>query len=153
MPKIDVSAIPEQRGSSGYPQPFRKLVEGRIRKRLGDAGELTQFGVNLCRLKPGAATSQRHWHTAEDELVYMLEGEAVLVENEGETVLRPGDVATFKAGVRNGHHILNRSDHDVLLLEVGTRSLNDSGEYSDIDMKFVMEDGIDRYLHKDGTPY
>ena len=153
MPKVDVAAIEEQRGSSGYPAPFRKLVEGRIRKRLGDAGGLTQFGVNLCRLAPGAASSQRHWHDQEDELVYMLEGEAVLVEDGSETVLKPGDVATFKAGVRNGHHIVNRSDRDALLLEVGTRSLNDHGEYSDIDMKFVMEDGVDRYLHKDGTPY
>jgi uncharacterized cupin superfamily protein len=153
MPKIDIAAIPEENGSTGYPVPFRSLVEGRIRKRLGDAGGLTQFGVNLCRLRPGAASSQRHWHTSEDELVYMLEGEAVLIEDAGETVLKPGDVATFKAGVRNGHHIVNRSDRDVLLLEVGTRSLNDSGEYSDIDMKFVMEDGVDRYLHKDGTPY
>jgi uncharacterized cupin superfamily protein len=152
MPKIDISAIPEQR-ASGYPPPFDELVRGRFRKRLGDAGGLTQFGVNLCRLAPGSASSQRHWHTAEDELVYMLEGEAVLVEDEGETVLRPGDAATFKAGVRNGHHIVNRSDRDVLLLEIGTRSLNDYGEYSDIDMKFEMKDGVDRYLHKDGTPY
>jgi len=105
------------------------------------------------RLQPGAASSQRHWHAREDELVYMLEGEAVLVEDGDETVLRPGDVATFKAGIRNGHHIVNRSDRDVVFLEVGTRSLNDHGEYPDIDLKFVMENGEDRYLHKDGTPY
>lgn len=153
MPKIDVAAIPEQRGSTGYPEPFRKLVEGRFRKRLGDAGGLTQFGVNLCRLAPGAASSQRHWHAEEDELVYMLEGEAVLIENDGETVLRSGDVATFKAGVRNGHHIVNRSSRDALLLEVGTRSVKDHGEYPDMDLKFVIEDGEDRYLHRDGTPY
>jgi uncharacterized cupin superfamily protein len=153
MPKVDIAALPEQRGSSGYPEPFRKLVEGRFRKRLGDAGGLTQFGVNLCRLAPGSASSQRYWHTAEDEMVYILEGEVVLVEDGGETALKAGDAATFRAGVRNGHHIVNRSDRDVLLLEIGTRSLNDYGEYSDIDMKFEMKDGVDRYLHKDGTPY
>jgi len=152
MPKIDIDAIPEQR-ASGYPKPFDELVKGRFRKRLGDAGGLTQFGVNLCRLEPGSASSQRHWHTTEDELVYMLQGEAVLIEDDGETVLHTGDAATFKAGSRNGHHIVNRSDRDVLLLEIGTRSEADYGEYPDIDLKFVYENDVDRYLHKDGSPY
>jgi uncharacterized cupin superfamily protein len=129
------------------------LVQGRFRKALGDAGGLTQFGVNLCRLAPGAASSQRHWHENEDELIYVLDGELTLVEDGGESVLRAGEAATFRAGVRNGHHLVNRSDRDALLLEIGTRSLNDRGEYPDIDLKFVCEDGVSRYLHKDGTPY
>lgn len=152
MPKIDISAIPEHT-ATGYPAPFDEIVRGRVRKRLGNAGNLTQFGVNLCRLAPGSASSQRHWHEEADELVYMLEGEAVLIEDDGETVLRPGDAATFKAGVANGHHLVNRSDRDALFLEVGTRSANGRGEYSDIDMQVVTEDGGSRFLHKDGTPY
>ena len=152
MPKIDVGKLVEV-NSTGYPPPFNELVKGRFRKRLGDAGGLTQFGVNLCRLEPGAGSSQRHWHDGEDELVYMLEGEAVLIEDEAEAVLRPGDVATFKAGVANGHHIVNRSARDCLFLEIGTRTLNDRGDYSDIDMHVVTENGKARYLHKDGTPY
>lgn len=152
MPRIDVARIPEV-NSTGYPSPFDRLVTGRFRKRLGNAGGLTQFGVNICRLAPGAASSQRHWHAAEDELVYMLEGEAVLIEEGGEVVLRPGDAATFKAGVPDGHHLLNRSDRDCLFLEIGTRSLNDRGEYPDIDLKFEAEGRAVRYLHRDGTPY
>jgi uncharacterized cupin superfamily protein len=152
MPKLDLSAV-EEVCATGYPPPFDQLVKGRFRKRLGDAGGLTQFGVNLCRLEPGSASAQRHWHTKEDELVYILEGEVVLIEDEGETVLRAGDAATFKAGVANGHHLLNRSKRDALLLEIGTRDPNDRGTYPDIDLTFVAEDGLDRFLHKDGTPY
>ena len=152
MPKIDIASVPES-NTTGYPEPFRALVGGRFRKRLGDAGGLTQFGVNLCRLAPGAASAQRHWHEKEDELVYVLEGEVVLIEDEGETLLRPGDAAAFKAGVANGHHLVNRSGRDALILEIGTRDPNDRGEYPDIDLKFVSENGVDRYLHKDGAPY
>lgn len=152
MPKIDVAAVPEQ-GGTGYPPPFDQITKGRFRKRLGNAGGLTQFGVNLCRLEPGSGSAQRHWHDNEDELVYVLEGEVVLVEDEGETVLRPGDAATFKAGVANGHHLVNRSDRDALFLEVGTRQSDGRAEYSDIDMQVVTKDRVSRYLHKDGTPY
>jgi len=152
MPKIDIAAIREI-STTGYPPPFDVITRGRFRKRLGDAGGLTQFGVNLCRLAPGAGSSQRHWHEEADELVFMLEGEAVLIEDEGETVLKPGDAATFKAGVAIGHHIVNRSDHDALFLEMGTRRRDDRAEYSDIDMQALVEDGVTRYLHKDGTPY
>jgi uncharacterized cupin superfamily protein len=152
MPKVDIAAIREI-NATGYPPPFDVIAKGRFRKRLGDAGGLTQFGVNLCRLAPGAGSSQRHWHEEADELVFMLEGEAVLIEDEGETVLKPGDAATFKAAVANGHHIVNRSDRDALFLEIGTRSRDDRAEYSDIDMQAVVESGATRYLHKDGTPY
>ena len=152
MPKIDIAGLPEL-NSTSYPAPFAELVSGRFRKRLGDAGGLTQFGVNLCRLQPGAATAQRHWHEKEDELVFVLQGELVLIEDEGETALRAGDAAAFKAGIRNGHHLVNRSDRDALLLEIGARDPNDRGEYPDIDLVFVCEDGVDRFLHRDGTPY
>ena len=152
MPKVDMAAIREI-NTTGYPPPFDAIARGRFRKRLGDAGGLTQFGVNLCRLAPGAGSSQRHWHEEADELVFMLEGEAVLIEDEGETVLKPGDAATFKAGVANGHHIVNRSDRDALFLEIGTRSPEGRAEYPDVDMLVVTENGVSRYLHKDGTPY
>ncbi len=152
MPKIDIAALTEE-NSTGYPAQFAGLVAGRFRKRIARVGGLTQFGVNLCRLAPGAASSQRHWHKAEDELVFVLQGEATLVEDEGETILKPGDAAAFKAGVPNGHHIINRSGRDILILEIGTRSQNDSGEYPDIDLAFINDDGAVRYLRKDGTPY
>lgn len=152
MPKIDIAALPET-NRTGYPEPFRDLVAGRFRKRLGAAGGLTQFGVNLCRLAPGAATAQRHWHEKEDEFVYVLDGEVVLIEDDGETVLGAGAAAAFKAGARNGHHCVNRSGRDALLLEIGTRDPGDSGEYPDLDMIFACEDGAVRFLHRDGTPY
>src|SRR4051812_6590050 len=132
MPKIDIAAITEQ-NSTGYPEPFRALVKGRFRKRLGDAGGLTQFGVNLCRLAAGSASSQRHWHSHEDEFVYVLDGELTLVEDGGETILRAGDAAAWKAGATNGHHLVHRSNRDALLLEIGSRDPRDSGAYSDID--------------------
>jgi uncharacterized cupin superfamily protein len=152
VPKIDIDAIAWKKGSS-YPEPFRQLVAGRMRKRLGDAGGLTQFGVNLTRLAPRSASSQRHWHENEDELVFILEGDAWLVEDGGETLLRAGDAAAFKAGVPNGHQLVNRSDGDVVLLEIGTRATNERGHYADIDMTVVTDDAGSRFTHKDGSPY
>jgi uncharacterized cupin superfamily protein len=152
MPKIDIKAIPVRTGSA-YPRPLRGLVEGRARQALGDAGGLTQFGVNLTRLKPGAASAHRHWHEVEDELVYVLEGELVLVEDEGETVLKAGEAAAFKAGVANGHHLVNKSTRDALLLEIGTRSPRERAHYSDVDL--LAEKGAEgyRFTHKSGEPY
>jgi len=152
MPKIDIDKIPLDT-KTNYPDPFWKAVEGRQRKRLGNAVGLDQFGVNLTRLKPGAASSQRHWHEHEDELIYMLEGELVLCEDEGETVLKPGDAAGFKAGARNGHCLINRSSSDAVYLEVGTRAARERAEYSDIDMKVERDEKGARYLHKNGEPY
>jgi uncharacterized cupin superfamily protein len=152
MPKIDVDGLRIESGS-GYPEPFRKVVEGRSRKRLGNAAGLTQFGVNLTTLKPGAASALRHWHAAEDEFVYMLIGEVVLCEDGGETVLRPGDAAGFKAGVANGHCLVNRSDRDAVYLEVGTRAVRETAEYPDIDMCAEKDEKGFRYLHKSGEPY
>jgi uncharacterized cupin superfamily protein len=135
---------------SSYPSPFDEPCRGRKNIRLGAAAGLTQFGVNLTRLPPGAWSSQRHWHRLEDEFVYVLEGEAVLVTDEGEQRMGPGDCAGFKAGTGNAHHFQNRSDADAVLLTVGSRLAEDSGEYADIDMVFHRSRG---YAHKDGTPY
>jgi uncharacterized cupin superfamily protein len=152
MPKIDIDKLPLDR-SSGYPPPFNKAVEGRARKRLGRAAGLTQFGVNLCTLEPGAASSQRHWHEEEDELVYVLEGELVLCEDGGETTLKAGEAAAWKAGVANGHCLVNRSDRVAVFIEVGTRAPAERGHYSDIDMKVVRDAAGARYTRKDGTPF
>jgi uncharacterized cupin superfamily protein len=152
MPKFDLENISEK-GGTGYPPEYAAITNGRFRKRLGDAGCLTQFGVNICRIEPGSGSSIRHWHHNEDELVYMLSGEAVLIENEGETVLRPGDVATFKSGVANGHNIINRGTVDALFLEVGTRASEDVAEYPNIDLRAEKTAGVIRFTHKDGSPY
>ena len=150
MPKIDIDKAPTRFGSA-YPPPFDEPCRERKRWQLGDAAGLDQFGVNLMRLAPGAWTSQRHWHTHEDEFVWIVEGEVVLVEDGGETVLRAGDCAGFKAGVENGHHIVNRSSREAVLLEVGTRAPEtDEAYYSDLDMT-VGVDGV--YRRRDGAPY
>jgi uncharacterized cupin superfamily protein len=149
--RIELTKIPVKTGS-GYPAPFDLPCAARARQRLGDAAGLTDFGVNLLRLPPGAWSSQRHWHSAEDEFVYIVEGELVLVTDAGEELLRPGDCAGFKAGVKDGHHLQNRSDRDAILLEVGSRRVaEDEGEYPDIDMRFLKND--EGYVHRDGTLY
>ena len=152
MPKIDIGKIAIDT-STGYPSPFNKAVEGRSRKRLARAAGLTHFGVNICTLKPGAASSQRHWHEDEDELVYVLEGEVVLREDGGETVLKPGDAAAWKAGVANGHCLINRSDRDAVFIEVGTRAPSERAHYSEIDMMVVRDEKGARYTKKNGEPY
>jgi uncharacterized cupin superfamily protein len=149
--RIDSHGVPVSVGS-GYPSPFHAACAGRERARLGDLAGLTDFGVNLMRLRPGVWSSQRHWHSAEDEFVYILEGEVVLVTDAGVETLRAGDCAGFKAGVKDGHHLQNRSRADALVLEIGSRKeQEDEGEYSDIDMRFLKADG--GYAHKDGRPY
>ncbi len=152
MKKIDIDAAPTRFGT-GYPPPFDAICAGRRRWKLGDAAGLTQFGVNLLRLPPGQWSSQRHWHLAEDEFVMVLEGEGVLVTDDGEETLGPGDCAGFKAGEPNGHHIQNRSDLELVLLEIGTRAApgEDAGTYPDIDL--VLPKGQSLYFHRDGTPY
>jgi uncharacterized cupin superfamily protein len=152
MPKIDIAKVPVD-SRTNYPEPFNRAVEGRLRRRLGNAAGLDQFGVNLTTLKPGSATALRHWHEKEDELVYILEGEVVLIEDAGETLLKRGDAAGFKADVRNGHHLVNKSKSDAVLLEIGTRSKNERAEYADIDMQVIRDESGFRYLHKDGKPY
>jgi uncharacterized cupin superfamily protein len=151
MPKLDLNKIPQRTGTN-YPAEFAEHMKGRIRQALGDAGGLTQFGVNLLQLPPGGWSAQRHWHSHEDEFVYIVSGEVVLVTNEGEQVIHAGDCAAFPAGVANGHHLVNRSGSVAICLEVGTRDpKQDRVDYPDIDM--VCEPGRDGYFHRDGTPY
>ncbi len=143
--------LPARTGSD-YPAPHNAPCLARVRRALGDAFGLSQFGVNLLDLPPGTWSSQRHWHEREDEFVYVLEGEVVLVTDEGETVLTPGMTAGFRAGSGNGHHLVNRSDRTVRVLEVGTRSVEEVAHYSDIDM-MVREDASGwGYFTKDGRP-
>ena len=148
MPKLDLETI-EKTNRTGYPAPFDKQVAGRWYRRLAPAGGLTDFGVSQVTLRPGAWSSQRHWHNGEDEFLVMISGEAVLVEDEGRTVLRAGDCAAFAKGNTNGHHLRNESDSDCVFVVVGGGT-NTGGGYSDIDMMFTPEG---TYVHKDGTPY
>jgi uncharacterized cupin superfamily protein len=152
MPKIDIGKA-KVRTASFYPQPWRAVTDGREKTMLGDVAGLTQFGVNLTRLKPGAASSLRHWHEAEDELVYVLEGEMILIEDGGETVLRPGDAAGFKAGVANGHQLVNRSQHDALYLEIGTRAPRERAHYADVDLVVDRDERGARFSRRSGEPY
>jgi uncharacterized cupin superfamily protein len=149
MKKIDIAVAPQRKGS-GYPAPYDAPCRERVRHALGDAAALTQFGVNRLRLAPGVWSSQRHWHSAEDEFVYVLQGEVVLVTDGGEEVLRPGDCAGFKAGDADGHQLQNRGNVDALILEIGSRRpQEDVVEYPDIDLRW----GASGKTHKDGTPY
>jgi uncharacterized cupin superfamily protein len=148
MPKINLDAIP-QTNATGYPAPFDREVEGRWYRRLAPVAGLTDFGASHVVLKPGAWSSQRHWHDGEDEMVVMIAGEAVLVDDEGETVLRPGDCAAWAKGSTNGHHLVNRSDTDCVFVAIGG-GVRTGGGYSDIDMMFT---GDGRYTRKDGTDY
>ncbi|HEU4653653.1 MAG TPA: cupin domain-containing protein [Steroidobacteraceae bacterium] len=150
MPKIDIASVPVRVGT-GYPDPFNAACEGRTRKRLGDAGGLLDFGVNLMTLPPGKWSSQRHWHSHEDEFVYVLEGELTLVEDDGETILRAGDCAAFPKNTGNGHHLQNRSSTMAVYLEVGSRSGEDLTTCSDVDVMSHARDGT--FVHKDGSAY
>ena len=149
--RIDLNALPVVTGSR-YPAPFDAPCVARTKRRLGDAAGLTDFGVNLLRLPPGAWSSQRHWHSAEDELVFILEGEVTLVTDAGEETLKAGDCAGFKAGVPDGHHLQNRSQRDAVVLEIGSRKVaGDEADYPDIDLRFLKERA--GFAHKDRTPY
>ena len=150
MPKIDVSSVPARKGT-GYPPQFNAPCAERVRQRLGDAGGLKDFGINLMHLPPGNWTSQRHWHSHEDEFVYVLDGELTLVEDAGETPLRAGDCAAFAKNSGNGHHLINKSNAMATYLEVGSRRREDVTTCSDIDMMSANADG--RFTRKDGTPY
>lgn len=154
MPKIDTASAPQGAGSR-YPSPFHEPCKRRTWLRLADAAGLTQLGVNQVSLAPGVWSSQRHWHTHEDEFVYVLAGEVVLVADQGEQTLHPGDCAGFKAGDPNGHCFQNRSNEDATLLVVGSRHNEDRGEYPDIDLACAAGrySGKADFRHKDGTPY
>ena len=145
-PALPVDDLPVRTGS-GYPSPHDVPCRQRRRRALGDAFDLSQFGVNLLELPPGAWSSQRHWHERQDEFVYVLEGEITLVTDEGETELKPGMFAGFRAGVANGHHLANRSNAVARVLEVGTRTAEETAHYSDIDLMYREGEG---YLTRDG---
>lgn len=147
--KIDVGLAKAVTGS-GYPAPYGVPCKERFRRRLAEAAGLAQFGVNLTRLPAGAWSSQRHWHALEDEFIYVLEGELVLVTDDGEEILRAGDCAGFKSGIPDGHHLQNRSDKDALYLEVGSRHPQEEVVYPDIDLAIKNGAG---FRHRDGKPY
>ncbi len=149
---IDPAAIAPRLGSA-YPAPYTAVVEGREKHVLGDEVGLTQFGVNLTRLKPGAVSALRHWHEHEDEFVYVLEGEITLVTDSGAQILSPGAAAGFPAGRADGHHLVNRGAADAVYLEIGGRHPNEQAHYPDDDLHLRIVDGKPRFFHKDGTPY
>jgi len=149
MPKIDIDAV-EQTSYTGYPEPYARDVAGRHHRNLAAAAGLTDFGMRHVELEPGAWSSQRHWHVGEDEVVVMIEGEAALIEDGGETVLRAGDCAAFPMGVENGHHLVNRSAKRCLFVAFGRNSGTDC-HYPDVDLH--VDGPTDRYFHKDGRPY
>lgn len=151
-PAIAATAVPPRRGSS-YPHPFSVPCAGRAKHPLGDAFGLRQYGVNLVALPPGMWSSQRHWHSEEDEFVYILEGRPTLVTDAGRTPLAPGMCAGFRAGDANGHHLVNDTDSPVAYLEVGSRREGDDVDYPDIDMQISGRGAGGTYAHRDGTPY
>lgn len=150
MAKIDRATVPVRRGSA-YPAPHGAPCAARMRLALGDAGGLNDFGVNLLTLPPGVWSSQRHYHSAEDEFVYVLSGEVVLITDAGEEILRAGDCAAFPKRSGNGHHLVNRSGADAQCLEIGTRAADDVTIYPDIDM--MIGPALAGYAHRDGTLY
>ena len=152
MPLIDPALVPVKTGSI-YPEPYASMVKGRSSLRIGDAGGLTQFGVNLVTLEPGALSSLRHWHLHEDEFVMVTEGECTLVQDAGETVMRPGDCAAFPAGSTDGHQFVNRTDKVARFLVVGSKAPREVATYSDVDLRVEMGGGKARFTYKDGSDF
>ena len=152
MPKLELDQVPVKTGCL-YPEPYAAMMAGRSSLRLGEAGGLTQFGVNLVTLQPGALSSLRHWHRAEDEFVMVTEGCCVLVQDEGESLLRPGDCAAFPAGDPNGHHFINRSDKVARFLVEGSKSSHEVTTYSDHDLVAEATTGKARFTYRDGSDF
>ena len=152
MPKVDIAKVPVKSGTF-YPAQFQAECKGRHKQALGDAIGLTQFGVNITRIEPGQTSALRHWHEQEDEFIYMLEGELVLAENDGEIVLKAGDAAGFKAGSGVAHRLINRSNRDAVYFEVGTRAKTERVHYPDVDLELVRDEKGRRYQRRNGEPY
>jgi len=150
---IVAAEAPPRAKPTNYPEPFASRMRGREKRPLGDVFGLRNFGVNLTRLVPGGISALRHAHSKQDELVYVLQGRPTLVTDAGETAMAPGMCAGFPAGETDAHHFVNRTDEDVVLLEVGDRSPGDAGTYPDDDIVAALVDGSWRFTHKDGTPY
>ena len=153
MPVIRDPKSIEGRRATIYPKAHAQGFEKRVKRSLTGPMGLTQFGVNLTTLEPGAQSAHRHWHRAEDEAIYVLEGELVLIDDSGEMLLTPGMAAGFPAGVANGHHLVNKSGKPATYLEIGTRATDEDATYPDIDLKLEQRGGVPRFFHKDGTPY
>lgn len=151
MPKIDLDNVPVKTGSI-YPDPYAAQMAGRSSLRVGDAGGLTQFGANIVILEPNAKSSLRHWHLNEDEFVMITQGDVTLIDDAGETKMTVGDCAAFPAGEENGHHFVNQSNTEVRFLVIGTRAANETGTYSDIDLKVEVKNGSFQFTKKDGSP-
>jgi uncharacterized cupin superfamily protein len=151
-PALDTAQVPEW-STTGYPEPYKSRVAGRHRRRLGDAAGLANFGVNLTRLDPGAESSMRHWHTKQDEFIYVLGGEVTLVTDAGRQKLTPGMAAGFPAGRADGHQLVNETKKPVLYLEIGDRTPGDGATYSEADLAAKLVDGKWVFTHKDGSPY
>lgn len=150
---IDLSQVPITQGT-GYPAPFKAMVQGRSRQRVGNAAGLTNFGVNLTTLMPGAQSALRHWHSHQDEFIYVVSGELMLVTDAGETLLTPGMMAGFAAGVSDGHHLINRSDAIATYLEIGDRTPGDRADYPDDDLLALPKNESGHYfVHRNGAPY
>src|SRR5688500_14889211 len=152
VPALAPANVPP-RSTSGYPEPFRSRVLPREKRALGDALGLTKLGINLTTLPPGKESSMRHYHTREDEFVFVLEGEVVLRTDEGEQLLTAGNCCGFPAGSTNGHHLVNRSDRPARYLEISNRDREDRAEYSDVDLAYSKTLEGPLFTHKDGSPY
>lgn len=150
---LTASDVPARVRPSNYPSPFAERMAGRVKRQLGDPFGLASFGVNLTRLAPGAQSALRHAHTIQDEFIYVLEGQPTLITDEGETPLRPGMCAGFRAGTGNAHHLVNRAAVDAVYLEVGDRLPGDGASYPDDDIQATWVEGNWRFAHKDGRPY
>jgi len=153
LPTAIAAAKVEARTGTIYPPPYAAALAGREKRVLGDAFGLSQFGVNLTTLKPGAWSSQRHWHEREDEFIYVVDGEIVLIDDSGEHRLTPGMCAGFKAGVPNGHHLVNKSSRPATYVEIGTRSPEERSHYPEADMQAVKKGGKWTLTRKDGSAY
>jgi len=155
MPPLDLATLTPRTGSI-YPSPYQEMMQGRSSLRLAEAGGLTQYGVNLVRLEPGAMSSLRHWHHIEDAFVWVTMGECTLVQDGGAWVMRPGDCAAFPAGAPDGHHLVNHSDSPAAFLVVGTKAPQETAVYSDVDMMVTITAGdkaVAEFMYKDGTPW
>ena len=152
MPKLDLNKVPVKTGSI-YPEPYAAMMAGRSSLRLGEAGGLVQFGVNLVTLQPGALSSLRHWHLHEDEFVMVTQGECVMVQDGGETLMQAGDCAAFPAGMADGHHFINRSPQVAKFLVIGTKAKAEVATYSDVDLQVHIADGQARFTYKDGSDW